>query len=171
MIFFAENFAQDKALEGAADYARTADSIQQQIAAYRGERLKIADSAVTQLYASSRTLIAWTLSSAVLALLVVLPLGLVIMRGVLVRLGSITEAMRRLAQHDTSVEVDSRTDGDEVGEMARAVTVFKANALELLQRKAQLEQVNLQLDVALNNMMHGLCMFDADARIIVVNAA
>jgi diguanylate cyclase (GGDEF)-like protein len=171
VIFFAENFAQDKALEAAADYARTADNIQQQILAYRAERLKIANSAVSQLYASSRALIAWALGSTLLALLVLLPLGLIIMRGVLVRLGRITEAMMRLAQHDTTVEVDSRTDGDEVGDMARAVTVFKGNAVELLHRKAQLEQVNLQLDVALNNMAHGLCMFDGDARMIVANAA
>jgi diguanylate cyclase (GGDEF)-like protein len=171
VIFFAENFAQDKALEAAVDYGRTADTIQQQIFAYRAERLKIADTAVSQLSASSRALIAWALISTLAALLVLIPLGLIIMRGVLLRLGRITEAMTRLARHDTTVEVVSRTDSDEVGDMARAVTVFKANALELLQHKAQLEKVNLQLDVALNNMAHGLCMFDADARMIVANAA
>jgi len=171
VIFFAENFAQDKALEAAVDYARTADTIQQQILAYRAERLKIADAAVSQLSASSRALIAWALSSTLAALLVLIPLGLITMRGVLLRLRGITEAMTRLAQHDTTVEVVSRTDSDEVGDMARAVTVFKANALELLHHKAELEKVYLQLDVALNNMAHGLCMFDTHARLIVANAA
>jgi diguanylate cyclase (GGDEF)-like protein len=171
VIFFAENFAQDKALEAAANYARTADNIQDQILAYRAERQKIADSAVAQLYSSSHALIAWALGSTLLALLVLIPLGHIIMRGVLRRLGRITEAMMRLAQYDTTVEVDSRADSDEVGDMARAVAVFKANAVELLDRKVQLERVNLHLDIALNNMMHGLCMFNADARMIVANAA
>ena len=53
--------------------------------------------------------------------------------------------------------------------MARAVQVFKDNAVELLERKIQLEQVNLQLDVALNNMTHGLCMFDGSQRLIICN--
>ena len=93
------------------------------------------------------------------------------MRGVLLRLRRITNAMIRLAQHDTTVDVASRGDRDEVGDMARAVAVFKAKAVELLHRKAQLEQVNFQLDVALNNMAHGLCMFDSNSRLIVSNAA
>jgi diguanylate cyclase (GGDEF)-like protein len=171
VIFFAENFAQDKALEASADYARIADGIQEQLLAYRAERLKIADTAVTELNDSARALIVWALGSTLVALLVLIPLGLLIMRGVLGRLARITNAMIRLAQHDTTVDVTSRADRDEVGDMARAVEVFKANAVELLQRKVQLEQVNLQLDVALNNMSHGLCMFDSDARLIVSNAA
>ena len=49
VLFYAENFAQDKALEAAAEYAQVADSIQDRILAYRRERLKIADGAVTYL--------------------------------------------------------------------------------------------------------------------------
>ena len=91
------------------------------------------------------------------------------MRGVLQRLGRITEAMIRLAKHDTTVQIPSSSDGDEVGDIARAVQVFKSNAIELLERKAQLEQANFQFDVTLSNMTHGLCMFDAAQRLIVCN--
>jgi diguanylate cyclase (GGDEF)-like protein len=41
---------------------------------------------------------------------------------------------------------------------------------ETLERKAELERVNAQLDVALSNMTHGLCMYDGDMRLIVCNA-
>jgi diguanylate cyclase (GGDEF)-like protein len=53
--------------------------------------------------------------------------------------------------------------------MARAVEVFKDNAIQLIAREIDLQQVNRRLDVALNNMTHGLCMFDAERRLIVCN--
>ena len=170
VLFYAGNFAQDKALEAAAEYAQVADSIQDRILAYRRERLKIADGAVTYLLASARSLTAWALFITLLTFLVVLPVGVFIVRGVLQRLGRITEAMSRLAKHDTTVQIPSSSDGDEVGDIARAVQVFKSNAIELLERKAQLEQANFQFDVTLSNMTHGLCMFDAAQRLIVCNA-
>ena len=46
--------------------------------------------------------------------------------------------------------------------MARAVEVFKDNAIQLMSREDELKQLNRRIDVALNNMTHGLCMFDAD---------
>ena len=169
VMFYADNFAQDKALEAAAQYIQIADNLQEQILAYRREQLKIADGAVNKLFASSRLLTAWALLITLLAIMVILPIGVIIMRSVLLRVGRITEAMVRLAKHDTSVEVTSRGDADEVGAMARAVEVFKSNAIELLERKAQLEQANIQFDVTLNNMTHGLCMFDGTQRLIVCN--
>jgi methyl-accepting chemotaxis protein len=45
-------------------------------------------------------------------------------------IGAITETMRRLADGDASVEIPGATRGDEIGQMAAAVEVFKANAVE-----------------------------------------
>ena len=39
----------------------------------------------------------------------------------------------------------------------------------LAHQARQLEAANMQIDAALNNITHGLCMFDGDARIVVVN--
>ena len=39
----------------------------------------------------------------------------------------------------------------------------------LAEQARQLESANLQIDAALNNITHGLCMFDENARIAVVN--
>src|SRR5262249_39593605 len=47
---------------------------------------------------------------------------------------------------------------------------FKDNAIQLISREGELKQLNSRIDVALNNMTHGLCMFDADEKLIVCNA-
>ena len=49
------------------------------------------------------------------------------------------------------------------------ISRMKAQERSLLERKMQLEQVNVQLDLALNNMAHGLCMFDPERRLIICN--
>ena len=49
------------------------------------------------------------------------------------------------------------------------MAVFKAKSIELLQKKGELERLNLQLDAAINNMPLGLSMFDAQERLLVCN--
>jgi diguanylate cyclase (GGDEF)-like protein len=49
------------------------------------------------------------------------------------------------------------------------ITARRRAEIELLERKGELERLNAQFDVALNNMIHGLCMYDADMRLIVCN--
>ena len=73
--------------------------------------------------------------------------------------------MGRLAKEPVVEDVPSSGDRDELGAMAYAIQVFKENGMELLENKMQLEQVNVQLDLALNNMTHGLCMFDTTAQV------
>jgi len=167
--FYAYNFAQDKALEAASSYAAVADQVEDLIRAYRSDRMRAADQAVSGLLVSARGLVLWVSVGAFAVFVLIGPFGVTITRGVLRRLDRITSSMVKLAHHDTSLEIPSRVDGDEVGDMARAVQVFKENAIELLQRKTELEQVNRRLDVAINNMSHGLSMFDADMHLIICN--
>lgn len=169
VMFYAYNFSQDKALESAATYAKIANNLEEKIRGYRGHRLSVANASVSTLIDSAQSLLFWVSISAIAAFLLIGPLGLTITRGVLRRLNRITTYMTRLASQTAEAEVPSRDDRDEVGDMARAVQVFKENAAELLERKLQLEQVNVQLDLALNNMTHGLCMFDSQRRLIICN--
>ena len=97
------------------------------------------------------------------------PMAPATMHRVLSRLGRITHAMTRLARNDTTTAIPSRDDRDEVGAMARAVEVFKNNAIQLIAREVELKQLNRRVDIALNNMTHGLCMFDAEHKLIVCN--
>ena len=49
------------------------------------------------------------------------------------------------------------------------ITELKLRELEMLRISKQLHARNLQFDTALTNMVQGLCMFDKDQRLIVVN--
>ena len=152
-----------------ASYAKIANDLEDKIHQYRDHRIRVATASVATLINSAQSLLFWVSISALAAFLLIGPLGLTMTRGVLGRLNRITTYMTRLANQTAAEEVPSRDDRDEVGDMARAVQVFKENAAELLERKLQLEQVNVQLDLALNNMTHGLCMFDLHRRLIICN--
>jgi diguanylate cyclase (GGDEF)-like protein len=170
VAFYAINFAQDKALEFADQYASQADKTQQMIRRYREQRLQVAHESLSGLTNSANSLIVWVWICTIAAFVLIGPAGLTITHGVVSRLGRITNSMIALAKHDTSVAIPSCSDRDEVGDMARAVEVFKDNAIQLIAREIDLQRVNHRLDVALNNMTHGLCMFDAERRLIVCNA-
>jgi diguanylate cyclase (GGDEF)-like protein len=169
VAFYANEFAQDKAVEAASDYAHVANGIERLIKSYRDLRLQEAQEAISFVSATARSLAVWVLLSAFAAIVLIGPIGLTTMHRVLSRLGRITQAMTRLARHDTTAVIPSSDDGDEVGAMARAVEVFKDNAIQLIAREVELKQLNRRIDIALNNMTHGLCMFDAEQKLIVCN--
>jgi methyl-accepting chemotaxis protein len=66
-------------------------------------------------------------------------LTVVLSRSVSRPLGMMTAAMQKLAAGDHGTEVPARARGDEIGDMARAVQVFKDNAIEMQRLKAQQE--------------------------------
>jgi two-component system OmpR family sensor kinase len=53
---------------------------------------------------------------------------------------ALADGMHRLAANDTGIEVQSTDRHDEIGEMARAVVVFRSNAIELMNSRIGLEQ-------------------------------
>ena len=99
----------------------------------------------------------------------------------------LTRAMSDLAAGNLEVSVSEADRRDEVGLMAAAMQVFKEGLIEAnrlraerdiarareLERVRQLgEEAELErqrLDAALSNMAQGLCMFDADQRLVVFN--
>jgi len=82
--------------------------------------------------------------------------GMVLLVGVLIAsfvgrsivrpVSGMTRAMERLAAGDTSVEIPSRTSTDEIGAMAKAVEVFKDNAVE--RRRLEAEQREIEARAA-----------------------
>ncbi|KJC61313.1 diguanylate cyclase [Bradyrhizobium sp. LTSPM299] len=50
------------------------------------------------------------------------------------------------------------------------ITELKRSEQLLAEKAAELGAINLRFDAALNNMSQGLCMFDADQKIVVANA-
>ena len=72
----------------------------------------------------------WILAVLVSAALLCTGVGWTIVRGISAPIGAMTAAMRRLAEGDTAVEIVGSGRGDEIGAMAKAVEVFKQNAIE-----------------------------------------
>jgi two-component system, OmpR family, sensor kinase len=52
----------------------------------------------------------------------------------------LADRMHRLAANDTTIDMQSTERHDEIGEMARAVVVFRSNAIELMNSRIGLEQ-------------------------------
>jgi diguanylate cyclase (GGDEF)-like protein len=169
VLLLAENRAMDQ-IEAAVDaYAKVADNLQDGIRTYRAERMKTAASKVGDLMFKASLLTKAVIAATFAVLVLIGPLSFFLLRGVAVRLRDVTEAMHRLANNDTSVVIKAKDDADEIGEMARAVEVFKLNAVNLLQHKSKVEQLNFWFQVALDNMTRGLSLFDAEQKLVVCN--
>jgi diguanylate cyclase (GGDEF)-like protein len=137
--------------------------------AARTELKQITDQLVTVGGRQISALILWLMILGAASVAAFVLTCLVISRQITSPLVQITRAVSAGARGEWNVQVTGTARSDELGDIARAVEVFKDNAVELLANKAELERTHLQLDVALNNMTHGLCMFDAHGRLIVCN--
>lgn len=95
----------------------------------------------------------------------------------------ISEALADVAAGRYGETVDAAGCTDDVGDVARAVGVLQASFREqdtlranieiknatLRRQEGALREQNTLFDAALNNMSHGLCMFDANRHLIVSN--
>jgi hypothetical protein len=152
-------------------YAATLDELKRDIGVERQRRVKESEAALDGLSQRANSLISWVCAAAAATGLLIGPLGLYFLYRVMARLQGIGSALVRLARNDTSVEIPSLADLDEVGQLARSVAVFKAKSIELLQKKGESERLNVQLDAAINSMPLGLSMFDAHERFAGVQHA
>ncbi|HXC26465.1 MAG TPA: ATP-binding protein [Stellaceae bacterium] len=111
---------------------------------------KISDRAV-RAYWQARFLTALAVVTAGLILIG----SLIYMRRTILRpLLDLASRMRRLAENDMDIESDGAERGDEVGEMARAVTVFRNNAVELAVSQRALAQQASMLSEKLAHEQH-----------------
>jgi signal transduction histidine kinase len=67
-------------------------------------------------------------------------------RGISDPLSGLAESMRRLAANIVEIEIRSLRRGDEIGDMARAVAVFRANAVELIDSQRSLSRQAARLE-------------------------
>ena len=169
VVDLAYNFVQDQSLaESQGPYAAASSVVLGRIAEWRDHQRELMDEQVTRLLENSEAVVAWASWGAGTALLVGL-LGSIVVHGLLSRVHRIQRAMLRLASRDHAVVVPCLEDRDEIGEMARSVQVFRGNALMLSAKDVEIGQANLRFETALHNMSQGLCQYDADGRLDVVN--
>jgi diguanylate cyclase (GGDEF)-like protein len=163
VLVLAENFAQDKALEvSQGEYAQAANSIRNWLQVWYQDQISNVDIEVSSLSRASNDLILWVIASALVAFVLIGPVTIWVKHRILSRLGRITAAMHRLCNDELAVEVPFTKALDEMGDIARTIEVFKGNAVAL-------GQAHFQLDAALNNMVQGLCMLDAQHRLVLCN--
>ena len=79
---------------------------------------------------------------------------------------AVTQAMRKVSSGALEVDIGYQNRKDEVGQMVQAISSFRRTTQQHLETIASQHQL---FDVALNNMSHGLCMFDAEKKLIVRN--
>ncbi len=86
-----------------------------------------------QVFSQTR-LVNWAV--VVVGLLLACGLAWVIVRSITVSVAEIIAVMNRLAVNDTTVDITGSGRRDEIGDMARSVEVFKANAIERIRLEA-----------------------------------
>jgi two-component system, OmpR family, sensor kinase len=89
----------------------------------------------------------WLLGAALVMAGLMLAVVIVrVHRSVSVPLLDLIRTMRQLAANDTGVQIDHTGRSDEIGEMARAVVVFRSNAIDLMQSQSGLAQQATMLE-------------------------
>jgi two-component system, OmpR family, sensor kinase len=99
-------------------------------------------------YAHARIMLVTAILLAAFLLLAVIAY---VVRGILAPLMKLAIGMRRLADHDTAIAIPSVARGDEIGEMARAVAVFRENAVALETSQRRLLEQAAALEAGLEN--------------------
>ncbi len=120
-----------KAAKAAAVVDASSRALVADLRAYYDGLLRENAEAAQALHAQSRSAVVTLAALGALSALFAVAVSFwMTMTGVERPLKQLAEEMRALAEGDLSVEIDGRGRGDEIGEMAEAVEVFKTNALE-----------------------------------------
>ena len=109
------------------------------------------------------------ITGAAMLLSMISGLAFAVVRADVRRLDRLTGAMLRLGDGDANIEIPEWRTRDEIGKMARALAVFRTTSRRLATREIEMRQVNNRLEAALNSMSQGLCMYDAQSRLVVCN--
>ncbi len=112
--------------KGRVDYVKAITALEASLMFNTKEGKAEADAAAV-VYGTTRMIIFVVLG---VATAVCIALGLFIVRNVSTPVRKITDVMKRLAAQDLQVEIEGAGRKDEIGAMAQAVQVFKANMIE-----------------------------------------
>ncbi len=128
-------------------------------------------------------LLRWLFLFGLLTLAAFATVAFLLSRQLTLPLTKITKVLSGIAVGDYESEVAGTERHDEVGDIARSVVSLQRSVKErdtlrarvneknsiLKLQETRLREQNMLFDAALNNMSHGLCMFDAEGKLIVSN--
>ncbi len=162
-------FVQDQSLAAAqGPYADASGRIVGQLGAWQDTQRRAMDEQIRVLLATSGRMVSWVYGVTGATLLTGW-LAIFTTAGVLRRLRHVQQAMLQVAAWQHDVPVPYLAVNDEIGGMARAVQVFKVNALQVAEQQAELARVNERSEAALGTMSQGLCLYDANDRLEIYN--
>jgi methyl-accepting chemotaxis protein len=135
----------NEALETLPDHAAAIDHAVSDLRALFGRvnQATQADIAAAegQLSTAMRHIVLFGMISAALASLILGGFGLLTVRNIVRPIGLLVRCMRTLAAGDTAVTIPDMTARNEIGEMARAVEVFKRSMIDAARLSAQQRRV------------------------------
>ncbi len=154
--------------EGAKRFVAVTDTLKalqaSQIGVAKDEFLA-AENIYDSTFATSLTIIVVGLAAA-------LSVTMLIGRSITVPVAASIRVMERLARADTSVEVTGQDRGDEVGDIARSVQVFKQNAIDKKRMEAEAEASKARAEIDRKAEMDRLAgEFEAGVAGVVNNVA
>ncbi len=135
-----------------AAYARHRAGIDAAVAAT--EKMNEATEAYADAQEGTFVLVLWLVSGFVM-LVAIVGVGGVIF-GMIRPIRTMTGSMRALADGDTTLEIPARERADEIGEMAKAVQIFKDNAIENERLKAQQGVARAEAEATKKAAMRGM---------------
>jgi methyl-accepting chemotaxis protein len=126
------------------------------------------DSAFATLDATKKSMNIAQALSILVSLLLGWIVGLVFSRPI----SGMTEVMGKLASGDTSVDIPSTENGDEIGGMARAVVVFKDNMIQAEQLRTEQEQQKILTEQQKRKAMNALAdSFESNVKTVVTGVS
>lgn len=85
--------------------------------------------------------------------------------------GRMTSAMTQLAAGDTAVDIPGRDRKDEIGDMARALGVFRDTAIAVQEANLrEIQTTRQRLADAIESISEGFSLYDADDRLVISNS-
>jgi methyl-accepting chemotaxis protein len=128
------------------------------------DKLETAEKSLLADFASTKKLTDDTVASTIttqeiaagIALLLGVLIAFFVARSIIRPVAGMTDAMTKLAAGDTKAEIPSRDATDEMGSMAKAVDVFKQNAIERIRLEAEQKDTELRSAAQRKADMHRL---------------
>src|SRR6202012_689116 len=137
------------------DFRKVNASLATLSAFVEGETASIGTSLADNAKANQRILAFGGAAGVLLSILVTL----LISRSIVKPIQYVTKAMQQVSAEKFDLGSTYMDRGDEIGQMVRAIAAYRD----------KLARQNLRFDAALNNMPHGLAMFDGAERLVVSN--
>ena len=137
----------------------------------------VATADLAEVYAPIRRMRERAVINGILLALLVAGIGYGLTRFVVVGpMSAVTGAVRRLSQGDRKAEIPSVDRGDEIGDVARALVLFRDNLMERDRLAAEREEeiqeaeVRRRIAEAIEAISDGFILLDAEDRVVLVNS-